>query len=230
LRLCFVKPTDQCYYISSFSEGKALDLIAESADAFVKHTNRQLVRIYPAATRTTSSNFSPFPYWEVGSQIVALNYQTNSKEMRLYRGFFRQNGNCGYVLKPDYLIKNTFPIQLEREKLLKYLKVRIISGQYLPKVGDNENSIVDPYVTIKILGHSADTFTFQSRVVTNNGFNPYWNESVEVFLRAPELAVICFTVKDSQTIGASRFIGSYALPVNCLAPGKCRFLAYIVHH
>jgi hypothetical protein len=219
---CFtilVKPTDECYHISSFSEGKASDLIAESADAFVKHTTRQLVRIYPAATRTTSSNFSPFPHWAVGSQIVALNYQTNSKEMRLYRGFFRQNGSCGYVLKPDYLINDKFPVALERDKLLKYLKVRIISGQYLPKVGDNENSIVDPYVTIKILGHSADTFTFRTRVVTNNGFNPYWNESVEVFLRAPELAVICFTVKDSQTIGASRFIGSYALPVNCLAPG-----------
>ncbi|EFX76852.1 hypothetical protein DAPPUDRAFT_54889, partial [Daphnia pulex] len=210
---------DQCYHISSFSESKASDLIAESADAFVKHTTRQLVRIYPAATRTTSSNFSPFPHWAVGSQIVALNYQTNSKEMRLYRGFFRQNGSCGYVLKPDYLINDKFPVALERDKLLKYLKVRIISGQYLPKVGDNENSIVDPYVTIKILGHSADTFTFRTRVVTNNGFNPYWNESVEVFLRAPELAVICFTVKDSQTIGASRFIGSYALPVNCLAPG-----------
>lgn len=166
--------TDKCYHISSFSEGKALDLITESSEDFVRHTTRQLVRIYPAATRTTSSNFSPFPHWAVGSQVVALNYQTNSKEMRMYRGFFRQNGNCGYVLKPQYLIKNTFPLPLQHDKLQKYLKVRIISGQYLPKVGENENSIVDPYVTIKILGHSADTFSFRTRVVANNGFNPYW--------------------------------------------------------
>lgn len=210
---------DKCYHISSFSEGKALDLITESSEDFVRHTTRQLVRIYPAATRTTSSNFSPFPHWAVGSQVVALNYQTNSKEMRMYRGFFRQNGNCGYVLKPQYLINNTFPLPLQHDKLQKYLKVRIISGQYLPKVGENENSIVDPYVTIKILGHSADTFSFRTRVVANNGFNPYWDEAVEVFLRAPELAVICFTVKDSQTIGASRFIGSYSLPVNHISPG-----------
>lgn len=195
-------------------------MIAESANDFVKHTSRQLVRIYPAASRTASSNFSPFLYWAVGSQIVALNYQTDCKELRLYRGLFRQNGNCGYVLKPSYMIDSNVPFQLERETLQKYLKVRIISGQHLPKVGDFENSIVDPYVTMKILGHSGDTFASRTRVVTNNGFNPYWNESFEVFLRAPELAVICFTVKDSQRIGASRFVGSYALPVNCLSPGE----------
>ena len=227
---CFVHSTDKCYHISSFSEGRASELIAESAEDFVKHTRRQLVRIYPAATRIASSNNSSFPYWAVGSQIVALNYQTNCKEMRLYRGLFHQNGNCGYVLKPSYLTDDTLSFQLERETLQKYLKVKIISGQYLPKVGESEHSIIDPYVTIKIMGHSTDTFSSRTRVVTNNGFNPYWNESFEFFLRAPELAVICFTVKDSQRIGASRFVGSYALPVNCLSPGKqfCQFQTWLL--
>lgn len=211
---------DHCYYMSSFSESKALDLIAESAEDFVKHTNRQLVRIYPAASRTNSSNFSPFPYWSVGSQIVALNYQTECKEMRFYHGFFRRNGNCGYVLKPSHLTSNTLTAPLERDQSQKYLKIRVISGQHLPKVGDSENSIVDPYVTIKIMGHEADSFSSRTRVVTNNGFSPYWDEVFEFFLRAPEFAVICFTVKDSQIIGKSRFVGSYALPVLCLMPGK----------
>lgn len=211
---------DHCYHIASFSESKASDLIAESAKDFVKHTNRQLVRIYPAASRTNSSNFSPFPYWLAGSQIVALNYQTPSKEMRLYRGFFLQNGNCGYVLKPSYLINNTLPTPVERERLKKYLKLTIISGQRLPKVGESENSVIDPYVTVKIQGYESDTFSSRTRVISNNGFNPYWNETFEVFLRAPELAVICFTVKDSQTLGPSRFVGSYALPVLTLMPGK----------
>lgn len=208
--------------MSSFSEGKALDLIEESTADFVRHNSRQLVRIYPAATRTNSSNYCPFPYWLVGCQMVALNYQTDSKEMRFYRGLFRQNGNCGYVLKPDYLTDAGVPYPLPTgDQMKKYLKIKIISGQYLPKVGDSETSVVDPYVTIKIMGHGADSSaSARTRVVTNNGFNPYWNETFEFFLRAPELTVVCLTVKDSQMIGKSRFIGSYSLPVAHIMPGN----------
>lgn len=31
---------------------------------------------------------------------VAVNYQTDGRMMQLYRGKFKSNGNCGYVLKP----------------------------------------------------------------------------------------------------------------------------------
>lgn len=217
--------TDRCYHMSSFSESKALELIEESTKDFIQHTSRQLVRIYPSATRTNSSNFSPFPYWLVGCQMVALNYQTDSKDMRFYRGLFRQNGGCGYVLKPDYLTNSSLPYPLSSDKMNKYLKIKIISGQYLPRVGDSETSVVDPYVTIKIMGHGADCLSSRTRVVTNNGFNPYWNETFEFFLHTPELSVICFTVKDSQTIGKSRFVGSYALPVAFLMPGKFSILS-----
>ena len=33
-------------------------------------------RIYPKGTRLDSSNYNPVPFWNVGSQLVALNYQT----------------------------------------------------------------------------------------------------------------------------------------------------------
>lgn len=34
---------------------------------------------------------------------VALNMQTAGLEMDICDGLFRQNGGCGYVLKPDFL-------------------------------------------------------------------------------------------------------------------------------
>lgn len=34
---------------------------------------------------------------------VALNFQTAGLEMDLNDGLFRQNGCCGYVLKPDFM-------------------------------------------------------------------------------------------------------------------------------
>lgn len=33
-------------------------------------------RIYPKGTRVDSSNYNPQPFWNVGCQMVALNYQT----------------------------------------------------------------------------------------------------------------------------------------------------------
>ena len=35
--------------------------------------------------------------------LVALNYQTEGRMMQIYRGKFKSNGNCGYVLKPDVM-------------------------------------------------------------------------------------------------------------------------------
>lgn len=37
--------------------------------------------------------------------LVALNFQTESAMMDLYLGKFRQNGNSGYILKPEYMRK-----------------------------------------------------------------------------------------------------------------------------
>lgn len=36
-------------------------------------------RIYPKGTRMDSSNYNPQPFWNVGCQMVALNYQTMGK-------------------------------------------------------------------------------------------------------------------------------------------------------
>ena len=40
------------------------------------HTERQLMRTYPAGMRIDSSNFNPVIFWAFGIQMVALNYQT----------------------------------------------------------------------------------------------------------------------------------------------------------
>lgn len=62
-----------------------------------------LTRIYPVATRVNSSNYNPVTFWNFGSQMVAMNFQKPDKYMQWNRGKFRQNGACGYVLKPDCL-------------------------------------------------------------------------------------------------------------------------------
>lgn len=46
---------------------------------------------------------------------------------------------------------------------------QVISGQQLPKVNKNKNSIVDPKVTVEIHGVGQDVASRQTAVVTNNG-------------------------------------------------------------
>lgn len=43
-----------------------------------------------------------------------MNVQTAGLEMDIYDGLFRQNGGCGYVLKPDFLRDTQSSFQPER--------------------------------------------------------------------------------------------------------------------
>jgi phosphatidylinositol phospholipase C delta len=42
----------------------------------IKHTQKNLVRIYPKGTRVNSTNYEPHRYWAAGAQVVAINWQT----------------------------------------------------------------------------------------------------------------------------------------------------------
>ena len=57
-----------------------------------RYSRNQLSRVYPRGQRVDSSNYYPQTYWNVGCQLVALNYQTGDKAMQLNEGKFLQNG------------------------------------------------------------------------------------------------------------------------------------------
>lgn len=102
-------------------------------------------RIYPSGTRVDSSNADPIIAWSAGNQLVALNYQTLDMPMLVNHGMFMQNGSCGYVLKPEYMLDSsklpTPPITL---------RVHVISGHQLPRpVGLSMAEVsTSPYISI----------------------------------------------------------------------------------
>ena len=69
---------------------------------WVDYNKRQVTRVYPGGHRVDSSNYDPVVHWCMGSQIVALNYQTPSPSMQLNDGKFEENGGCGYLLKVTF--------------------------------------------------------------------------------------------------------------------------------
>eukprot|EP00756_Hemistasia_phaeocysticola_P010370 Hpha_TRINITY_DN15011_c3_g4::TRINITY_DN15011_c3_g4_i1::g.126399::m.126399/K05857/PLCD; phosphatidylinositol phospholipase C, delta len=85
------------------TKGEKLFKSAKDAEALAAMNRVAFTRLYPKGTRMDSSNLHPAPFWGVGCQIVALNWQTADYPVRLNAAFFKYNGNCGYVLKPKSL-------------------------------------------------------------------------------------------------------------------------------
>uniref|UniRef100_A0A671U5Q7 Phosphoinositide phospholipase C n=1 Tax=Sparus aurata TaxID=8175 RepID=A0A671U5Q7_SPAAU len=210
----------KCYEMSSFSESKAKKLAKEAGT----YNSRQLSRIYPSGLRTDSSNYNPQEMWSVGCQIVALNFQTAGLEMDLNDGLFRQNGRCGFVLKPDFMRDGHTRFSPEKpEERQGYkprrLSIQVISGQQLPKVNQKEGSIVDPLVRVEIYGVPQDQSKEETSHINNNGFNPVWNETLNFVIHVPELALVRFVVEDYDKASRNDFIGQFTLPFTCVQPG-----------
>ncbi|XP_066303078.1 1-phosphatidylinositol 4,5-bisphosphate phosphodiesterase delta-4-like [Branchiostoma lanceolatum] len=215
---------DMPYNISSIPEGKANRLLEEQAADFIDHTKRQLIKIYPFGGRVNSSNMYPHLYWAAGCQIVALNYQTPCDQMDLNLGLFRQNGRCGYVLKPEALRDDQTRLDTSKNiprKYKKTLKIKVISGFQLPTPeGDwSEGSAVDPYVKVQVYGVPADCAEEGTEVVKNNGFHPVWNCDMAFPLTFPDLALVRFEVKEHDTMSDSETIGQFSLPVSSMQQG-----------
>lgn len=212
------------YEMSSFKENKALELAGESANAYIHHNVEKLSRIYPAGSRTNSSNYSPVPLWSAGCQVVALNFQTTCSDMDVNQGRFLINGKSGYVLKPAYMrdpASEFDPVTLTRGDWLqhKMLHIMVISGQQLPKLSKKKSSIVDPLVRVEVYGVPDDNAETKTSTIDNNGFNPEWNENMEFNVHVPELALVRFTVEDHDSATSNEFVGQYTLPFNSLRMG-----------
>lgn len=50
--------------------------IIVTATAYIHHNMEKLSRIYPAGSRTDSSNYNPVPMWNAGCQIGTLPIDT----------------------------------------------------------------------------------------------------------------------------------------------------------
>ncbi|XP_037312080.2 1-phosphatidylinositol 4,5-bisphosphate phosphodiesterase delta-1a isoform X1 [Pungitius pungitius] len=213
------------YEMSSFKESKALALAEDSATAFIHHNMDKLSRIYPAGSRTDSSNYNPVPLWNAGCQIVALNFQTPSKEMHINQGRFLPNGESGYILKPEFqrsLSSQFNPSTLSEGPWLqkKTLNVMVISAQQLPKINkDKQSSIADPLVRVEVYGVPADNAIKETHHIDNNGFNPVWNHNLQFQIHVPELAMLRFVVEDYDAASQNDLIGHYCLPLSSAQNG-----------
>uniref|UniRef100_A0A8C6YDB3 Phosphoinositide phospholipase C n=1 Tax=Naja naja TaxID=35670 RepID=A0A8C6YDB3_NAJNA len=216
------KEKQKCYQNNSIGEVKGQKLISRRAPDFVSHTVRFLTRIYPKGTRTDSSNYDPQEFWNVGSQLVALNFQTPCVQMDLLIGKFLDNGGSGYILKPEFLRRRDSafdPFNVADRYNPITLTIKIISGYQLPPSNLSKSNKADPLVKIEIHGVPADMTKRQTSVIKNNALNPRWNETFTFTVQVPDLALIRFVVEDQMAVLANDFLGQFTLPLLSMNKG-----------
>ncbi|XP_068579407.1 1-phosphatidylinositol 4,5-bisphosphate phosphodiesterase zeta-1-like isoform X2 [Cebidichthys violaceus] len=205
---------------TSMEEKKARKLAKASGADFVQHTQKFLSRIYPAARRMTSSNPNPQEFWNVGSQLVALNFQTLGLPMDLNNGRFQDNGGCGYVLKPAVLMssqRSFDPSCSQRGVEPTVLMIKVIHGSNLPIPSSGKP--LGSFVRVEIHGIASDLCTKSTCTVKNNYLCPQWDTTIKFSISVPELCLIRFCVRQPTGFLSSNFVGQYTLPFTSLKTG-----------
>jgi len=201
--------------ICSFSENSINKYLKnpETTSNMIIYNKRHLSRTYPKGTRVDSSNYLPTIGWAAGNQLVALNYQTPDQGMHLNYGRFKENGNCGLVLKPQWMM-NPNAVRTPPVKLT----ILVMSASQLPKPGGVlRGEVIDPFVVVSL--HAGNiSQEKKTRTINDNGFNPTWNEVFSFDVTNPDIAMLLFTVMD-EDVGSQEFIAFGSLPVTCIRPG-----------
>ncbi|KAI6068159.1 1-phosphatidylinositol 4,5-bisphosphate phosphodiesterase beta-2 isoform X2 [Aix galericulata] len=202
---------NRSYVISSFTELKAYDLLTKFPMQFSKcrYNKRQMSRIYPKGTRMDSSNYMPQMFWNVGCQMVALNFQTMDVPMQQNMALFEFNGQCGYLLKHEFMRrpdKPFDPFSVDRIDV-------ILSGQFL------SDRSVKTYVEVELFGLPRDTKRkYRTKLTsTANSINPVWKEEPFVFekIMMPELASLKIVAYEE----GGKFIGHRVIPIIAVHSG-----------
>ena len=126
-------------HVFSLSEGKVIDMQEQHPDELFKHNVSYLMRAYPKGTRVRSTNLDPLPFWRVGIQIVALNWQQVNAAMMLNEAMFAGTG--GWVLKPDGYRKVGESVG-DVKRVNVNLTVKILAAQGIGKEGKTPNTYV----------------------------------------------------------------------------------------
>lgn len=166
--------------VCTFNERRFMKRMKAEGPKLLDFHRKYLSRIFPAGTRLMSSNYSPSPYWAIGCQMVALNYQGVDASQLMNLGKFTENGSSGYVLKPKILADKRFNPFCPRVDVLREngehgmdIELSVIAAQQLPPIRSSRFD-TNPYVTVSIHGIPKDYQTKKTSVVNSNGLNPRW--------------------------------------------------------
>lgn len=209
--------------------------MATATPKIATHNAHHLMRVYPKGTRISSRNLNPVPFWSLGAQICALNWQTFDASMQLNEALFA--GTDGYVLKPAALRAGGSGVLNPRDGKKRRLKLRIVGASNIPVPSGREGGDVKPYVTCTLV-HPDDTEKKKTKAyhqhnnttISNllhrgeNDFNPpntdpLWDEVLEWTYPDNEMTFLRILIKSDDSYKRNPVFGVAAVRVAYMVEG-----------
>lgn len=235
-----VKPVNNSWYESvlenaphhhlvNVSETGLKSHLPENSAQIAVHNSKHLMRVFPKGTRISSKNLAPVPFWGIGAQICALNWQTFGAPSQLNEALF--SGSGGYVLKPAALrTGGDGKLNTGRRKKLT-LHVAGATDVPLPHDRDDE---IKPYLTCSLV-HPDDldkppqkrkTAPYKPHKIT--GFlhrenppatDPLWRTTLEWEYDDNELVFLRLLIKSDDSFARNPLFAVAAVRLLYVAPG-----------
>ena len=160
--------------------------------------------------------------------MAALNYQTGDKPMQVNQAKFLDNGQCGFLLRPEFMFRPGYlPSDPPSDPAIctsLELAVTILAARHLyrgvKKFGSRSGQgMVSPLVELEVLGCDYDTVKHKTKTIPDNGLNPVWDETFKLRILNPEMALIRLSIYDEDMFGDPNFIGHATFPDKLLLSG-----------
>lgn len=135
------------HQLINVSESGLKKFLPANSPKIARHNAHHLMRVYPKGTRISSKNLPPAPFWGIGAQICALNWQTFGASMQINEALFAGSG--GYVLKPAALRAGGNGNILTGRR--KRLRLHVAGATDVPLPSDRAHGDIKPYVTCTLV-------------------------------------------------------------------------------
>ena len=216
------------HHLINVSESGLAAHLPAKADMIAKHNSKHLMRVYPKGTRINSSNLRPLPFWAIGAQVCALNWQTFGANNQLNDALFA--GSDGFLLKPEALrLGGTGIISSGK---MKRLRLHVAGATEVPLHSSREAHTLKPYLTCtlhsplnqddvpkrKTSPYKHHKLGFMHHGENPKATDPIWDETLEWDYEDNELVFVRMLVKSDDSwaknpiFAISAFRLSYATP------------------
>lgn len=199
---------------------------------FLFFTKNHLLRVFPSwreINRRTCSNYDPVFAWALGCQLVSTNFHSADENLLIAEGRFRQNGSCGYTLKPLYL-RGDSSDGVDHEQKWTFT---VLSGFNLPK-SEAKASHVNPLVKVSLYSGSAKEMriSYRTRPAVQNGLNPIWtsHNKFSFLIPTPSVSMLCFSVWHVTEDQKEHFMAGAAMPAACIRDGYRSIALFDANH
>lgn len=237
-----VKPRDNSWYgevglkdgphdhLINISESGLLAHMPAETDKIARHNAGHLMRVYPKGTRISSRNLKPVPFWGLGAQICALNWQTFGASVQLNEALF--SGSDGYVLKPQALrAGGSGKLNTGRKKMLR---LHVGGATDVPVPEGREPDDIKPYLTCTLYhpdiaeddvpkrktGHyKQHKLGLLHKWASSPPIDPVWDDVLEWEYDENELVFLRMLIKSDDSFAINPIFAVTAVRLLYVAPG-----------